>query len=310
MQKTENESPQTVTETKKTFADRIGKTAGKIKETAEKMPAGRMIRYGLAAVLVLFLVIRMSTGREETPPVPEPVETTVEEEPLTERQAEILARRGEGSSYSALSDRQKAVLSSIEDMLDYLDSSFGEVFHYYDYAGTEPGTGDEWILAYREGKPEPLITVQRITAEDGVTYLDDYIKKTGEYDLEETFSEGLKEIMPDTASYLVRTELYKLNGKGDSVVSRAEAKSWIAVTGIERKKEAEISEMVRSFADYVLSFGGKKKMEFIFLIQNKPDYVKTTYDNIKGMSTARAYNWYVRCVIAPNREVTVTIFYK
>ena len=91
-----------------------------------------------------------------------------------ELQKEIMRETGLPGEYSALTDTQKSAVTSIEDMLTWLEEKYQQKFHYVSYA---PGDSieQEHLKVYPEqGDESDIVTVYR-TYENGMyRYEDDY----------------------------------------------------------------------------------------------------------------------------------------
>lgn len=91
-----------------------------------------------------------------------------------ELQKEIMRETGLPGEYSALTDTQKSAVTSIEDMLTWLEEKYQQKFHYVSYA---PGDAieQEHLKVYPEqGDESDIVTVYR-TYENGLyRYEDDY----------------------------------------------------------------------------------------------------------------------------------------
>ena len=91
-----------------------------------------------------------------------------------ELQKEIMRETGLPADYSALTDTQKSVVTSIEDMLTWLEGKYQQKFYYVSYA---PGDAveQEHLKVYPEQSDESdIVTVYR-TYENGLyRYEDDY----------------------------------------------------------------------------------------------------------------------------------------
>lgn len=93
---------------------------------------------------------------------------------LTQRQKDLLEQLGLPTEYDELTDSQKNAVSSIEDMLTYLEDKYEQSFSYLSYAAAGV-LEEEHLEAYpSQGDLKDKVTVYR-TYEDGAyQYEDDY----------------------------------------------------------------------------------------------------------------------------------------
>ena len=95
---------------------------------------------------------------------------------LTERQKEILSRRGLSTDYEKLNDSEKSAIAAIEYMLSYLENKYGDKFVYTGYVDGRNGLEREHLTVYPEkGSMKDVVTVYRTYADGVYTCTDDYI---------------------------------------------------------------------------------------------------------------------------------------
>lgn len=111
---------------------------------------------------------------------------------LNERQIKILRDSDLPTDYDELTYTQKKAIVAMEEMLQYADEKYNDIFCYDGYVAKGP-LEREHMYAYPKGKSHLVFTITR--TEDG--FEDDYMNLLVRDSLIDYVREGLNELCPD-----------------------------------------------------------------------------------------------------------------
>ena len=145
---------------------------------------------------------------------------------LQTKQAEVMAMTGLSGPYEELTDTQKGVVTSVGQMMDWIEGKYGQSFHYLSYA---PGdaTEQEHLKVYPEqGDESDVVTVYR-TYENGLyQYEDDYGSILTRPAYEEQVQSFAQQGLPSDGIKLY-TEVKSGEAKEGSVLNQVSAVTYI-----------------------------------------------------------------------------------
>ena len=145
---------------------------------------------------------------------------------LQTKQAEVMAMTGLSGPYEELTDTQKGVVTSVGQMMDWIEGKYGQSFHYLSYA---PGdaTEQEHLKVYPEqGDESDVVTVYR-TYENGLyQYEDDYGSILIRPAYEEQVQSFAQQVLP-SEGIKIYTEVKSGEAKEGSVLNQVSAVTYI-----------------------------------------------------------------------------------
>lgn len=145
---------------------------------------------------------------------------------LQTKQAEVMAMTGLSGPYEELTDTQKGVVTSVGQMMDWIEGKYGQPFHYLSYA---PGdaTEKEHLKVYPEqGNESDVVTVYR-TYENGLyQYEDDYGSILIRPAYEEQVQSFAQQVLP-SEGIKIYTEVKSGEAKEGSVLNQVSAVTYI-----------------------------------------------------------------------------------
>lgn len=121
-------------------------------------------------IVMTILVSGCNVNKEQIDTIQNDENTVV----LTKRQKEILKEENLPEDYNKLSLSQKNAITSIEEMLVYLENKYNTTFVYLGYVSAK-GMDQEHLLACREDmSSEDVVTVYKNIKDEKVSFTDDY----------------------------------------------------------------------------------------------------------------------------------------
>ncbi|MDO5602931.1 MAG: hypothetical protein Q4G07_09200 [Oscillospiraceae bacterium] len=162
--------------------------------------------------------------------------SAAEEVVLTDRQKEILTKKGLPADYEALSVSEKSAIVEIEKMLRVLEEKYGVPFVYAGYIAKSP-LENQQLLAYPAGGDEmtDVCTVEKKMVDGQETYEDDYInilvRKTYTDYLLKYMNEKLGEGTVKLYATITRTSLAPDRIEEDGIPGNVAASNMIFLDG-------------------------------------------------------------------------------
>ena len=220
----------------------------------------------LVCTLVISALCGCAGGRKDAEDVQPEKHTVV----LTERQKQILRKRGLAEEYDQLTDSQKNAIVKIERVLTYLEDTYHDEFEYEgDVSG---GLDGEYVTArITDTYPAEYVTVDISWQGDHYEYSDNYREIMAEPEYAEQVTEFLTGYF-DPSDFQVYVKISRLKEAGDSVVERAVGIPDIMINGVY--SEDKVKEAAQAYAEWIAGMAHKDGGGADFRIYQPEDFRK------------------------------------
>lgn len=170
-------------------------------------------------------------------------DSAVKEGELTERQKEILTHEGLPADYDKLTDSQKSAVTSIEDMLAWLEDKYQQEFCYVSYV---PGgtLEEEQLEAYpAESSEADTVTVYRTYEDGSYQYEDNFTEVLVRPVYEEWVGGFVQQYLP-VEGVKIYTEIKTIDEKLDKTISENVLAKGDAGADLEEDAAEDVIEML------------------------------------------------------------------
>ena len=176
---------------------------------------------------------------------------------LTARQIELLEELGLPADYNELSLSQKNAISSIEDMLHYLEDKYSKEFKYLGYVA-QSGMDKEHLNAYpADGSSNDVVTVYRDYKDGKYTYSDNFSSLAAR----ELFQAGIDEYL--TSSVDGEFKAFVIISAAEENVDKANVMSSSTASVViylsDSYSEDGIIDFANEYASWLLEVSGGKR---------------------------------------------------
>lgn len=169
--------------------------------------------------------------------------SVMKEGEMTERQKEILTHAGLPADYDKLTDSQKSAITSIEDMLTWLEDKYQQEFCYVSYV---PGgtLEKEHLEAYpAESSEADTVTVYRTYEDGSYQYEDNFGEVLIRPVYEEWVSVFVQQYLP-VEGVKIYTEIKTIDEKLDKIISENVLEKGDAGAPLEEDAAEVVTEML------------------------------------------------------------------
>lgn len=225
---------------------------------------------------------------------------------MTERQKKILSDAGLPQDEAALTDSQRQAVFAIEEMLTYLEDSYGETFLYKGYVPESDADQETLFAVAQNDTYERTVTVTRFE-ENGKRVMKDNYQAL---QLEEEYQKAVEAHLKDTVvgdKVLVQVRVDELVDAGDdaSVIAKAGAYTSIYVENCF-SDEAAFSKFIQEYADWMLSENCVRPAGISFTAIPAAEFKKLNRFNVADQLYSGTIVYRAECSIRESGQVKIT----